>query len=211
MKTSTTSRSAAVLSIALVLVAQLTASTQAFVPARRPTLRQVTRSATSTLSNHHNRPTTHLLSTLSDKDTDQKLPFSLNDANHEEEGDKNCLELDASGRLRLCKSPDVLFQGLDPEVWSATRPNSGKTNSLFLHTNHPESLPEHQTSLGSLISCRRLIACARKYSYWRYDCVACFGSCRPMTFSLTRCWLLSRTKPLLDGPQNRSQRQGHSL
>jgi hypothetical protein len=75
---------------------------------------------------------------------------------------KHCLELDPVGRLRLCHTPDILLQGLDPSVWSASRPASGKSNSLFLHTCHPESLSEHQTSLGSLISCRRLLACARK-------------------------------------------------
>ncbi|CAB9520651.1 Galactinol--sucrose galactosyltransferase [Seminavis robusta] len=82
------------------------------------------------------------------------------------EEDANCLELDPVGRLRLCHTPDILLQGLDPSVWSASRPKSGKTNSLFLHTSHPESQSEHQTSLGSLISCRRLLACARQNRYW---------------------------------------------
>ena len=141
------------LSIA-VLVGQLAISTDAFAPQSRPALHQVKRSPLV-------QPSTFLHSTLSDKETDQRPFLTTEDSSDNEP--TNCLELDSVGRLRLCNRPDVLLQGLDPKVWSATRPVSGKTNSLFLHTSHPESLPEHQTSLGSLISCRRLIACASKY------------------------------------------------
>jgi len=98
----------------------------------------------------------------SDNDFHRQLK-SRNNKNSKKDDDSHCLELDEVGRLRLCNSPDVLMQGLDPQTWSATRAVSGKSNSLFLHTSHPESLPEHQTSLGNLISCRRLIACARTY------------------------------------------------
>lgn len=95
----------------------------------------------------------HLLKQIQDKQQQQTENTTKN---------KHCLELDPMGRLRLCHTPDILLQGLDPSVWTASRPASGKSNSLFLHTSHPESLSEHQTSLGSLISCRRLLACARK-------------------------------------------------
>jgi len=149
------------------LLWQLVVSTYAFVPPSGSAFNPLLKKQLGTLG-----PSASFLlrSTLSnkdlqDKDVDQKPQFPLRLERHEED-QKNCLELDSVGRLRLCKRPDVLLQGLDPKVWSATRPVSGKNNSLFLHTSHPEGLPEHQTSLGSLISCRRLLACARQNRYW---------------------------------------------
>jgi hypothetical protein len=190
-----------------ILVGHLLVASRAFVP---PSIHPV----------KLERPTS-LRSTLSDKDADQKQsPFpikvvktSFNKvANHNSNDNKNCLELDSVGRLRLCNSPDVLLQGLDPQTWSATRPVSGKTNSLFLHTSHPESLPEHQTSLGSLISCRRLIACARKYLA-KVPLLQLNAITTQITNPIVsnRLGFVPRTKPLLDGPQNRSQRRRHSL
>jgi raffinose synthase len=174
MKTS--SQSTVLLSIAMLLW-QLVVCTQSFVPPSRPALlvgssvHRLKKSDPSAFG--HGRPASLQKSTLSDKDVDQQPQFPLelelerhDDDDNDDSDEKNCLELDSVGRLRLCKRPDILLQGLDPEVWSASRAVSGKTNSLFLHTSHPESLPEHETSLGSLISCRRLIACARQNRYW---------------------------------------------
>jgi hypothetical protein len=48
-------------------------------------------------------------------------------------------------------------------MWSATRPPSGDNRALFLHTSHPKEEAEHQTALGDLISCSRLLACSRTY------------------------------------------------
>jgi hypothetical protein len=160
--------------IALLLVV---ASIHAFAPARRPSSLGLYHAikvehghplrpsfATSTISEEEEveakvlkkleeEVEAHLLQQIRDKEQQQT------DSTREH---KHCLELDPVGRLRLCHTPDILLQGLDPHVWSASRSPSGKSNSLFLHTAHPESLSEHQTSLGSLISCRRLLACARK-------------------------------------------------
>jgi len=80
----------------------------------------------------------------------------------DDDGDDHCLELDPIGQLRLSNQSDILMQGLDPKVWSFSRPANGDTHALFLHTLHRERKPAHETSLGSLISCRRLLACARK-------------------------------------------------
>ena len=94
---------------------------------------------------------------------DTNFQASLLTNDNDDSDNNNCLELDSVGRLKLCHRPDVLLQGLDPSTWSSSRPKSGANNALFLHTNHPEQAAVHQTSLGSLISCRRLLACASKY------------------------------------------------
>lgn len=85
--------------------------------------------------------------------------------NGKELGDSSChrLELDDStGCLRFGDGADVFLKGLDPSLWSSTRPPSGNKSALFLHTSHPKEQPEHQTALGDLISCSRLLACSRK-------------------------------------------------
>jgi hypothetical protein len=73
------------------------------------------------------------------------------------------LELDPTGCLRLGDGADVLVKGLDPSVWSATRPPSGDSEALFLHTSHPLESAGHQIALSDLISCSRLLACSRTY------------------------------------------------
>jgi hypothetical protein len=73
------------------------------------------------------------------------------------------LELDSTGCLRLGDGADVLVKGLNPSMWSATRPPSGDNRALFLHTSHAKEEAEHQTALGDLISCSRLLACSRTY------------------------------------------------
>ena len=72
------------------------------------------------------------------------------------------LILDEMGSIRTGDGSNVLLKGLDPSVWSATRPSSGETSALFLHTFHANEQVEHQTTLGNLNSCRRLLACSRK-------------------------------------------------
>ena len=71
------------------------------------------------------------------------------------------LELDSTGCLRLGDGAGVLVKGLGP-TWSSSRPLNDDKSALFLHTSHPEERSEHQTSLGDLISCSRLLACSRK-------------------------------------------------
>jgi hypothetical protein len=73
------------------------------------------------------------------------------------------LELDSTGCLRLGDGADVLVKGLNPSVWSATRPPSGDNRALFLHTSHPKEQAGHQIALSDLISCSRLLACSRTY------------------------------------------------
>lgn len=57
----------------------------------------------------------------------------------------------------------VLLNGLSPSIWSATRVKEGDDTSLFLHTRHAKEKAAFETALGDLISCNRLLSCARKY------------------------------------------------
>ena len=156
-----------VLCLSMLLLLLLASSLQAFAPlSRRPALvvgHGSTLSSSLGYSASTPTPITVLKSTVSEDEVVQATkPKAANQYITPAKDDHHCLELDPVGRLRLCNRPDILLQGLNPAVWSSSRPVSGKTNSLFLHTSHPESLPVHQTSLGNLISCHRLIACARK-------------------------------------------------
>ena len=74
------------------------------------------------------------------------------------------LDLDDQGCLRLDQSTKVLLDGLNPLIWSASRPDSGETNCLFLQTSYSNELAEHQNALGNLVSCQRLLACSRTYT-----------------------------------------------
>ena len=141
------------------------------------------RSALSSRSSNPTAPATIVVkSTVSDNEVSSRgrngtdfRPATTIFTNNNDDEDNNCLELDSLGRLRLCHRPDILLQGLDPITWSSSRPKSGANNALFLHTNHPEQAAFHQTSLGSLISCRRLLACASKYCTVMYCAVLCCG------------------------------------
>jgi hypothetical protein len=176
----------------LVVLLLLAASVHAFAPAKRPSPLALN----NAIKVDHGKPLrpSYLKSTISneekveatflkkiEQEVEAHLLQQIRDKQLQQTDDtknsKHCLELDPVGRLRLCHTPDILLQGLDPSVWSASRPASGKSNSLFLHTSHPESLSEHQTSLGSLISCRRLLACARKSALnWFTTWLALHGS-----------------------------------
>ena len=82
--------------------------------------------------------------------------------------ENSILDFDEStGCLKLgdeTDSDDILVKGLDSSIWTASRPLNGDTSSLFLHTSHPEESSEHQTVLGDLIACRRLLACSSMYT-----------------------------------------------
>ena len=100
--------------------------------------------------------------------TDPRVISIRSDDDDDANNNNNLLELDEStGCLMLGQQnkdgSGILVKGLDPSTWTATRPQNGKTNSLFLHTSHPEERAEHQTVLGDLISCRRLLACSSMY------------------------------------------------
>jgi hypothetical protein len=76
------------------------------------------------------------------------------------------------GSLRITKGPksnppgeveeQVLLNGLNPNVWSAVRPEDGSANGLFLQTSYPTYEPLHESTLGELVSCERMLACSRK-------------------------------------------------
>ena len=77
------------------------------------------------------------------------------------------LELDHQGNLRLDDTQTVLLNGLKPSMWTASRPlGDEKHSSLFLHTCHSKECAEHESSLGDLVACRRLLACSRVTRYW---------------------------------------------
>jgi hypothetical protein len=73
------------------------------------------------------------------------------------------------GSLRISNGPSnhqgeeqVLLNGLNPKVWSAVRPEDGSANGLFLQTSYPTYEPLHESTLGKLVSCERMLACSRK-------------------------------------------------
>lgn len=71
------------------------------------------------------------------------------------------LELDTEqGCLR--QGPRVLLNGLNPSIWSSTTVVPGDDTSLFLHTRHAKERSQFEYTVGDLISCQRLLACARK-------------------------------------------------
>lgn len=72
-----------------------------------------------------------------------------------------CLELDqVQGCIRQ-GSRRVLLNGLNPSIWRGSRVVEGDDSSLFLHTKRTEKSAKLETSLGDLVSCKRLLACAR--------------------------------------------------
>jgi len=74
------------------------------------------------------------------------------------------LELDEQGCIR--QGTRVLLNGLNPSIWSATPVEEGDDSSLFLHTRHAREKDQFENALGDLISCNRLLACARISRYW---------------------------------------------
>jgi raffinose synthase len=86
---------------------------------------------------------------------------------------ENILQLDESGRLRIQKGP-VLLDGLEPNTWTGIPPvhrdnenDQDGCSSLFLQVTHSkERSAQHELSLGSLVTCNRLLACARLTRYW---------------------------------------------
>lgn len=85
---------------------------------------------------------------------------------------KQKIELDESGILRIQNGP-VLLDGFDPTRWKGLPTVHGERqrdqdglSSLFLQVIHPKERAQHELSLGSLVSCNRLLACARLTRYW---------------------------------------------
>jgi len=87
------------------------------------------------------------------------------------------LELDSDGTLRV--GPTIILDSLSPSTWSAVSPPSTvdvtpgatttdtkKTTSIFLKATSLKERSEHEFTLGSLKTCRRLLACARLNRYW---------------------------------------------
>jgi raffinose synthase len=85
------------------------------------------------------------------------------------------LRLHADGKLRLGQSGPVILDGLLAPTWSAMEPLTDistdsvidhTATSMFLKATHSKDSSEHQLTLGSLVSCHRLLACARVNRYW---------------------------------------------
>jgi len=89
------------------------------------------------------------------------------------------IDLEADGTLRIRSKVDnddneddstketILLNGLmPPGLWSSSRPISKSTDALFLHTQYDRELSEHQSQLGALTTCHRLLACSRLTRYW---------------------------------------------
>jgi len=80
------------------------------------------------------------------------------------------LELDKEGRLRITDGPTIM-EDLSPATWKGISAVSEEEvgdaiSSLFLHTTLPAGSAQHALSLGSLVSCNKLLACARLTRYW---------------------------------------------
>lgn len=154
----------------LIFLSFLLSTSEAFSPASKPAL--FTSTSTSTSTSTHQRISARQSDArrhhfaLNIATDDQTFEVLLNDdlvSENNETNSRHRLELDASGRLRLGDGPnEVLMQGLNPSVWSASLPSSPDQNSnaLFLHASHTKDLAEHNTALGDLISCRRFLACS---------------------------------------------------
>lgn len=127
-------------------------------------------SFSSSLESHLHNPLYH------DARANEKLPFQLastppriteQDQLTLAEGPRTSsnhasLELDLEqGCIR--EGPRVLLNGMNPSIWSATRVAEDDDNSLFLHTRHTKESAQFETPLGDLLSCNRLLACAREY------------------------------------------------
>lgn len=90
-------------------------------------------------------------------------------------GDKtpqNILDLDQRGCLKIKNGP-VLLDGLETSIWSgipvissARRRGEKGISSLFLHTTYSTERAQHILSLGNLVTCNRLLSCARLTRYW---------------------------------------------
>lgn len=84
---------------------------------------------------------------------------------------------EAGGRLQLGREGPVLFEGLSSEEWTPSEPTmtvadpsmmDDQCTSAFLQPKGLENLAldEHRLSLGNLVGCQRLLACARLNRYW---------------------------------------------
>ena len=81
------------------------------------------------------------------------------------------LELNEKGQLRLGTDGPVLLDGLSPKTWTAMAPTASSSSSsldtsLFLRARHDRPSDTHELSLGNLVACQRLMACARLNRYW---------------------------------------------
>lgn len=91
------------------------------------------------------------------------------------EGDTNKrrLQLHSDGKLRLGQEGLVILDGLSPLTWTGIQPSAvddysvdPTATSMFLKATHSKERSEHELTLGSLVSCHRLMACARVNRYW---------------------------------------------
>lgn len=141
-------------------------ASEAFSPARKPSLFTSTSSSTDQTNSARQSKARHNPFALKIATDDRIAELLLNDdveADNTAINSRHSLELDAFGHLRIGDGPnEVLMQGLNPSVWSASRPPSPDQNSnaLFLHASHTKDLAEHQTALGDLMSCHRFLACS---------------------------------------------------
>eukprot|EP00957_Ditylum_brightwellii_P058918 4467802-Ditylum_brightwellii.AAC.1 len=80
------------------------------------------------------------------------------------------LDLDSKGRL-VVNEKDVILDGITPSEWSTSRSSIAEesevlSSSLFLITHHSAESAQHETELGKLVTCNRLLACSRINRYW---------------------------------------------
>ena len=154
------------MNLLVILLSFLPSASEAFSPASKPSL--FTSPSTSTHQRISARQSDarrdqFVLNIATDDQIFEVLVNNDLEADNHATNSRHRLELDASGNLRLGDEPnEVLMQGLNPSVWSASLPPSQEQNSnaLFLHASHTEDLAEHQTALGDFISCRRFLACS---------------------------------------------------
>jgi raffinose synthase len=83
--------------------------------------------------------------------------------------DRYRLELNQKGHLRIHDGP-VILDGLLPSTWTGMAPTVSEEedgfSSLFLRATYSKEKAVHETTLGHLHSCHRLLAVARVTRYW---------------------------------------------
>lgn len=141
--------------------ALLMGGVQAFLPASVPGNQR---------SRSWHRPSTIASETSPSTDSErtlQSVSFQGFQGKEEEEEEIPSRLVLQDGSLRLHSAhsgPQDFLNGLNPDEWSATRATEGDESSLFLHTSHAQNLAEHESTLGELLACRRLLACSRTYN-----------------------------------------------
>jgi raffinose synthase len=107
-----------------------------------------------------------------DQDADFLLERLLKESLEAPSTDRRRLQLNPDGKLRLGRNGPVVLDGLSASTWTGIEPSAADysvdptATSMFLKATHSAKRSEHELTLGTLVSCHRLMACARVNRYW---------------------------------------------